>query len=236
VREPRRLNEESELFAKLVADMRRDRPSPEPLERLLETISAMPDIETETAKLGGKKLFLLASAGLLSAVGTAAFMARSLPAGSPSAPGVTADTSGPEVVVAAPSPAQEVPSATVADLPDVPSPAGSFGARAPAARAVPAAAGASPPSTGHEFEIIVAARRALTGGDFDQCLSLVALYQRAFPTGQFALEAKVMRVEATAASGERGRAAELARKLLAREPKNPYEARLRSLLTTIEAQ
>ena len=180
MREPRRLNEESELFAKLVADMRRDCPSPEPLERLLETINAMPDIEPEPAKLGGKKLFLLASAGLLSAVGAATLMARSLPAGSPSTPGVTVDTSGPEVVVVAPSPAQEVPSATVADLPDVPSPAGSFGSRAAPARAVPTAAAASPPSTGHEFEIIVAARRALTGGglQINACRSLRCTKER----------------------------------------------------------
>ncbi|OJY16060.1 MAG: hypothetical protein BGO98_25795 [Myxococcales bacterium 68-20] len=232
---PRRLNEESELFAKLVADMKRDRPSPEPLERLLGAINAMPDIEPEPAKLGGKKLFLLASAALL-AVGAATLMAQSLPAGAPSAPGVMADTPAPEVVVVVPAPAHEVPSTSVADLPDVPPPAGSFGSRAAAARAVPTAAAASPPSTGQEFEIIVAARRALTGGDHDRCLSLVALYEREFPTGQFALEAKVMRVEATAAGGERSRAAALARELLAREPKNPYEARLRSLLTTIEAQ
>jgi len=134
VRVPRRLNEESEFFAKLVADMRRDRPSPEPLQKLLEAISAMPDIEPETAKFGGKKWILLAGAGLLTSVGVAVFTAQSFSAGAPFAPSVTADTPAAAVVVAAPSPAREVPSATVDDLPDVPSPVASFGARTEKAR------------------------------------------------------------------------------------------------------
>jgi len=233
VRGPRRLNEESELFAKLVADMKRDRPSPEPLEKLVKAISAMPDVEPKSAKFGGKNWLVFVGAGMLAAVGVAVLTARPFPVGARSASGATAAPPASEVVVAGPPPAGEIPSAAVAELPDVPSPAASS-AQGAATGGLPPSAASRPPSSRQEFEIIVAARRALTRSDASQCLSLVAQYQREFPTGQFALEAKVMRVEATAARGERGRAAALARDLLAREPENPYETRLRSLLTSIE--
>lgn len=232
MRDPQRKIESSEVFADLVADMQRERPAPEALAKLLGSIDAMPDAPPASAKTASKTSLLLAGAALVASVGAATLLVRETP--SQRAPMVAADVRAPENVTEAPTPAPALTSTHVADLPDAPTPASTPGPRTPS---TPPAASASTSvrAAEQEFEIVVAARRALTAGDHARCLSLVAGYDREFAGGQFALEASVMRIEATAASGSRDRAASLARELLAREPKNPYEARLRSLLTTIEA-
>ncbi len=230
MRDPQRKIESSEVFANLVADMKRERPAPEALAKLLGAIDAMPDLPPASAKTASKTFLLLAGAALLASVGAATMLLRETPA-QPD-PSVASQTRAPESITNPPAPA--LTTTHVADLPDAPMPASAPGPHTSPTRPTPSASAAAP-AAGQEFEIVVAARRALTAGDHARCLSLVARYDREFADGQFALEASVMRIEATAASGSRDRAAALARELLAREPKNPYEARLRSLLTTIEA-
>lgn len=232
MRDPQRKIESSEVFADLVADMKRERPAPEALAKLLGAIDAMPDVPPASAKTASKTSLLLASTALIASLGAATILSREAPA-QPDPSGAT-EARASESTTDPPAPAPALTSTHVADLPDAPMPASTPGPRSwstrPAASASAAASGA-----GQEFEIVVAARRALTVGDHERCLSLVARYDREFAGGQFALEANVMRIEATAASGSPERAAGLARELLAREPRSPYEARLRSLLTTIEA-
>jgi len=225
VRDPQRKIESSEVFANLVADMKRERPAPDALAKLLGSIDAMPDVPPASAKTASKTSLLLAGAALIASVGAATVLSRGTPA-QPD-PSLATEARAPGSTTDPPAPA--LTTTHVADLPDAPMPASTPGPRTSSTR--PAASAVA----GQEFEIVVAARRALTAGDHERCLSLVARYDREFSGGQFALEASVMRIEATAASGSRDRAATLARELLAREPKNPYEARLRSLLTTIEA-
>ena len=228
MRDPQRKIESSEVFADLVADMKRERPAPEALEKLLGAIDAMPDLPPASAKTASKTSLVLAGAALIASLGAATILSREAPAQRDPSGATVARAS--ESITDPPETAPALTTTQVADLPDAPMPASTPGPRASSTR--PAA---SALVAGQEFEIVVAARRALTAGDHERCLALVARYDREFSGGQFALEASVMRIEATAASGAHDRAAALARELLAREPKNPYEARLRSLLTTIEA-
>ncbi|MBX3211152.1 MAG: hypothetical protein KF850_03900 [Labilithrix sp.] len=85
------------------------------------------------------------------------------------------------------------------------------------------------------MELIVSARRALSSEDADGCLSFVDLYGREYPAGQFALEAEVMKIEATLARGDRARAAALTRAFLAAHPGTHYEARLLTILSSTES-
>ncbi|MDF2698443.1 MAG: hypothetical protein K0S65_6827 [Labilithrix sp.] len=92
------------------------------------------------------------------------------------------------------------------------------------------------PSGRREIELIIAAREALTRLETDRCLAAVGAYEAEFPSGQFTLEAKVMRVEATGARGDLARARVLARDFLAKNPSSLYEERVRSLLASLEAR
>ena len=89
-------------------------------------------------------------------------------------------------------------------------------------------------SVRRELELIALARAALTNGDVRACLAALDLHDREFPAGQFALEAKVMRIEAAFAAGDRNGARSLARDYLAANPSSPYDARIRSLLSSLE--
>lgn len=239
MRAPRRLVEDSELFAKLVADMKRRRPPMQPLEALLDVIDAMPEdaaaeaeAEAATARSGVRKWIFLVGAGFLIPTGVGILMAASNASGARERANPAADTSASAPVVADPSPAREVLSVSVDDLPDVSPPVASS-THNTAPRAVRSSTSTSAPVQS-EVEIIVAARRALTSGDTNRCLSLVALHEREFPNGQYALEANVMRIEATASAGDKAGAAAMARRLLDQQPDNPYRGRLRSLLTRLE--
>jgi hypothetical protein len=60
-------------------------------------------------------------------------------------------------------------------------------------------------------------------------------YERAFPSGTLRDEARVLRIEALAASGEIERAKSVADALLASDPDSPHARRVRSLLASLTA-
>ncbi|MBX3261539.1 MAG: outer membrane protein assembly factor BamD [Labilithrix sp.] len=219
--------DESELFASLVADAKRREPPPEALRGLLETLGARSAVAAPATAIRQKWMRVaIAGAGgvaLLGAV-TAELSSRRAPApGAPpaiAAPAVEDVSPSPAIPVTAPEPVSAAPAIPIADLPDakVTAPRGRLRAPAPA------------PSARREIELVAQAREALTRGDARACLAAVDLHDREFPAGQFALEASVMRIEATLASGDRAAARALALEYLAKHPGSPYEGRVRSLV------
>jgi hypothetical protein len=248
--ERRPLVEENELFAKLVADARRREPPPEALESLHQKLAARPGLLAELASSGSRRWGWTALAGIacLAVVGVelgrrpATEHISEVPPSPASMTTVTAPPPSPPVD----GPAMHtVPSVSIDDLPS------SFAARSgsrdvvppPRARLAPPSAPASSalrpsqppgPSVRRELELIALARAALTRGDARACLEAIDLHDREFPAGQFALEAKVMRIEAAFAAGDRAGARALARDYLAANPSSPYDARIRSLLSSME--
>lgn len=72
-----------------------------------------------------------------------------------------------------------------------------------------------------QLEQIKTARAALRAGDPARALSLLDAYQARSRGGELAAEASLLRIEALAASGRRGEAAELARKFAVDHPNSP---------------
>ena len=108
---------------------------------------------------------------------------------------------------------------------------------APAVKSAPAPAGSSAapaPSDAaselaEEVAAIRAAREALGRGQAQKCLEAVNAYFARFPKGHLSAEARLLRIEAMAASGQRDQAAAQARALLAANPHSPYAPRLRAI-------
>lgn len=225
---PNRLIEDDALLAKLVADAKQRGPRPEALDELLHRLPLPPAAPVSTfAAL--QKWIVIAGAGCALA-GVAMLELR--PSDPPSAARATAPSAAVapsvrDVVPPSNEPAENaVPSTSVDDLPAAPS------------RSISAASSGAQPrgSLRREIELAGAARQALTKGEADRCLASVRAYEAEFPNGQFLLEAKVMRIEATAMAGDGPRARSLARSFLAKNPRSPYEERMRSLLASLEAQ
>jgi len=254
VRDPRRLAEDSDLFAKLVAEDDRVGPPPEALRGLLKTLDATAaDAAVPAPRAASNAWRWLALVGASVVVLVPALRSTSLsmsrePTSSittTTAPTAPSTTGVVPAVSSEPAATEALPSMAVGELPDalsrVPPRSRALPARVPAVEhddptehAAPAPA--SRPTLRREVELIIAARQALTRGDAQHCLTSIALYDREYPAGQFALEGNMMRIEATAIAGDRARAAVLARELLTRLPGNPYEARLRSRLVEWEGQ
>lgn len=81
-----------------------------------------------------------------------------------------------------------------------------------------------------ELRLIEHARSAIAANDFTSAERALASHARAFPTGTFAEEARVLRIDVMAHRGNRARARAAARAYLAAHPASPYEPRLRALL------
>lgn len=73
------------------------------------------------------------------------------------------------------------------------------------------------------------AKLALRSGQPVQALAELRTYAQRFPRPMLGAEAAVVRIEATHASGDAGRAKLLAESFLAKNPNSPYATRLRSL-------
>ncbi len=78
-----------------------------------------------------------------------------------------------------------------------------------------------------ELVMLEQARAALSGGNGNTALQVLARYGERYPRGSMRLEAEVLKVEALAASGRSAEAARLADRLLARNPKSVVASRLR---------
>ena len=229
---PRRLTEENALFACLVADANRREPPPGALHALLRTLDSEPRSATDAggaSRMPWPHSALVGAAGLLV---LAALTAKLWPAHEaalvvPSAAAATV-LLAPEATVRA-EPEESVPMVSVDDLPDskAPLPTARFDR---VRRSVGPSSSSSAP---RELDLIVQAREVLTR-DPRACLTVLELHAREFPSGQFRIEAEVMRIEATVAAGDRAGADALALAYLAKNPKSPYEARVRSLVASME--
>lgn len=93
--------------------------------------------------------------------------------------------------------------------------------------AVAAAPTASGPSLAREIAWIDGARAAVAARDSVSALRALDGYDRECAGGALAVEAEVLRVEATALSGNAARASSLGRAFLAAHPASPYAARVR---------
>lgn len=91
----------------------------------------------------------------------------------------------------------------------------------------PAAGGAS--TLAEEISAINAVRAALAASDPQRAMLRLDAYERRYPTGRFALEAKVLRIDAFTAVGDAGSAKRLAERFLALHPSSPYAERLRGV-------
>ena len=92
-----------------------------------------------------------------------------------------------------------------------------------------ASAGAERSTFDEELGLLSAARAGLAANDIPASLRAVERYQTRFPSGLFAEEIEVIRIEALSNSGERARAFALAERFLADNPSSAYAARVRSL-------
>jgi hypothetical protein len=81
-----------------------------------------------------------------------------------------------------------------------------------------------------ELALLDAARTSLAAGRAMNALAELDTYDRVFPNGSLADEARVLRIETLARAGLREAAAREAERLLARDPDSPHAARVRSVL------
>jgi hypothetical protein len=87
-----------------------------------------------------------------------------------------------------------------------------------------------------EFALIEAAQAALKRNDGRATLRHLEEYRKQFPQGQLRAEARVLRVEGLAATGQRTEAIRLGEATLKASPTGPYAGRLRSLLDELGAK
>ncbi len=80
-----------------------------------------------------------------------------------------------------------------------------------------------------EFALMARCRREVIAGQGAAGLRSLDEYERRFPSGQLLLEAKVLRIQALAASGRKAEAREAARVFIARYPRSALAHRLRQL-------
>ena len=134
-------------------------------------------------------------------------------------------------VVTPVTPLTETPTLSPADLPAaVDAPAPSNTAQAAARQG----AAPAPSSLGEEIALFDRARTALDGGDANGALALVDTYERRFPSGAFAQEAEVLRVQALLRKGDRTGASRVGERFLAAHPTSPHAARIRAILSPSE--
>jgi len=121
-----------------------------------------------------------------------------------------------------------VPSTTApsAPVPSAPAPP----IAAPAIPAPSSTAAERPSTFREELALVITARSTLEEHDLASCIRAVDRYDARFPSGVFAQEISVLRIEALVASGERARAVALAQQFLTRTGDSPYAERVRTLL------
>ncbi|MGE5784973.1 MAG: hypothetical protein ACM3ZE_10295 [Myxococcales bacterium] len=91
------------------------------------------------------------------------------------------------------------------------------------------------PDLREEIALIDRARTALRSGAPGQALSALDQYRARYPRGTLGQEARGMRIEALAASGNRARALAETSAFLSQNPKSPHSERLRQLLPDARA-
>ena len=82
------------------------------------------------------------------------------------------------------------------------------------------------PTLAEQVSRIDTARVAITSGDYDEAMRLIARYHDDFPDGALAPDADVVGLDAAAAKDDRAEVARRARSFLARYPNDPHTARV----------
>ena len=239
--EPTRLIHEDPGFAHLVAASEEDGPSPARVDEAVSLARRMASasrprlwrwLGSGTAIVGASMMGLFAASSIFSGGGTAKNAEGMAP--------LVASPSSPIAPIVAPAaePSGMV-EGVVLSAPEPPSPAvaSASAIRTVAPRGRPAtskasadrAAGAERSTFDEELGLLSAARAGLAANDIPASLRAVERYQTRFPSGLFAEEIEVIRIEALADSGERARAHALAERFLAANPSSAYAARVRSL-------
>lgn len=226
--DPRRLIDEASGFeAELLRAGRGDALPAESAATISASLGVAPPMVSSTLATGAK---LTASKVIASLLGVGAAGALSVWAGvhllaPPAAPTPQkrSETGSQAAVVAAAPAEQPITSTPLVEVPE------------PAAPPKPSVRSHSAPSAERdslplELEALEHARSALAGGDAARALLLLDEYSTRFPKARLRAESAVLRIEALAASGQKGAAIRLGRQLLAREPNGPYARRVRSLL------
>jgi hypothetical protein len=107
---------------------------------------------------------------------------------------------------------------------DDPAPSRSVGA----GRSAPAAARDAAGEVQRQVEWIDRARALAEAGDALRALQVLDQYNRQFPRGVLSEEAALLRIEATAARGDRAAASSLAQRFLSDHPRSVHAAKVRS--------
>jgi TolA-binding protein len=81
-----------------------------------------------------------------------------------------------------------------------------------------------------EIRMLDQARTALRANNPTQAIALLGQYLKRYPKGAFRQEAAVLRIEALAVAGSRGRAASEAARFIAKNPRSPHVEKLKRLL------
>jgi hypothetical protein len=124
-----------------------------------------------------------------------------------------------------------VPLTPMPDLPRVPERSASR--TPPSAASQPAArprSNAAPPSLEEETRALQTVQAELRAGRAQRALTALDDYERATRNGHLAAEARILRIQALAASGRSGEAAKLAERFLAAYPNSPLGDRARKYL------
>lgn len=94
----------------------------------------------------------------------------------------------------------------------------------------PAASSAGAVRLREEVALMDRARRALAAGDTARALAALDQHQRSFPSGTLGQEAKLLRIEALARSGDRAAARALGERFLSEHPDTPHRKRIQNRL------
>jgi TolA-binding protein len=126
------------------------------------------------------------------------------------------------------------PSASIAQAP-VPSAspqthAASRSSRSKPAPPAPSSSTAQPTELSGEIALIQRAKQALAIQDPDGALAVLSTYASRYPHGTLPAEAGYLRVQALLAQGDRGAAMEVARRLLAADPRGVLAPKLRAIV------
>lgn len=225
----RRLIETNARFERLVAGDDREQPRPEVLDDLLQKLALIDAGAPTTTARSARWLWVPIAvcgvsilAGLVALVPLRTDRAAATPVSSVPAPSSVAPLRQDQPAAPEESDKRQEKAVNIADLPSVPASAGRPKKLAPSGR--------------RELELVIAAREALTRHESEGCLAIVDDYESEFPRGQFALEVKVMRIEATLARGDRERSRALARDFIEKNPSSFYTDRVRSLLGSLETK
>ncbi len=247
--EPTRLIHEDPDFAQLVAASEEDGPSPAEVDEAVALARRMAStrrpgpwrwLGSGAAIVGASMCGLFAASSILSGKGatrnaegmpplvaTAASTASAAPAfvAPPAEPSATTES----IVPSTEDPSALAPAATSTVRTDAPRRRPTTSKVSHPQRGKAASAGAEPSTFDEELALLSAARAGLAANDVPASLRAVERYRARFPSGLFAEEIEVIRIEALASSGERASAHALAERFLAANPSSAYAARVRSL-------